>query len=36
VLVDPIDRKETLLFKIKRKLEEPVINRKRRKDAKEQ
>ena len=34
VLVEPIDHKETLFFKLKRKLEMPVINRKRRKDAK--
>ena len=33
VLVEPIDQKETLLFKIKRALEIPVVNRKRRKDA---
>lgn len=33
VMVDIIDTKETLLFKIKRALEKPVINRKRRKDA---
>lgn len=36
VLVEPIDQKETVFFKIKRKLELPVINRKRRKDAKKQ
>ena len=34
VMVDIIDTKETLLFKIKRALEKPVINRKRRKDLK--
>lgn len=34
VMVDIIDTKETLLFKIKRALEKPVINAKRRKDAK--
>ena len=33
VLVEPIDHKETVFFKLKRKLEMPVINRKRRKDA---
>lgn len=33
VLVEPIDQKETVFFKIKRKLEMPIINRKRRKDA---
>ncbi len=33
VLVEPIDNKETLFFKIKRWLEMPVIERKRRKDA---
>lgn len=32
ILVDPIDNKETIFFKLKRKLEMPVINRKRRKD----
>lgn len=34
VLVDIIDTKETVFFKIKRALEKPVIERKRRKDAK--
>ena len=34
VLVEPIDQKETIFFKIKRALEIPVVNRKRRKDAK--
>ena len=34
VLVEPIDHKETVFFKIKRALEKPVIERKRRKDAK--
>jgi HAD superfamily phosphatase (TIGR01668 family) len=34
VLVDIIDTKETIFFKIKRALERPVIERKRRKDAK--
>ena len=34
VLVEPIDQKETVFFKIKRALEIPVVNRKRRKDAK--
>lgn len=33
VLVEPIDQKETVFFKIKRALEIPVVNRKRRKDA---
>lgn len=32
VLVEPIDQKETLFFKLKRRLEMPVIERKRRKD----
>lgn len=32
VLVEPIDQKETVFFKLKRKLELPVIRRKRRKD----
>lgn len=34
ILVNPIDKKETLLFKIKRMLELPVIYFKRRKDKK--
>ncbi|MBR2013246.1 MAG: YqeG family HAD IIIA-type phosphatase [Clostridia bacterium] len=34
VLVEPIDQKETVFFKIKRALEIPVVERKRRKDAK--
>jgi len=34
VMVDPIDTKETRLFRFKRKMEMPVINRKRRKDEK--
>lgn len=34
VMVDIIDTKETLLFKIKRALEKPVIAAKRRKDSK--
>lgn len=34
VLVEPIDHKETVFFKIKRALEVPVIKAKRRKDAK--
>lgn len=34
VMVDIIDTKETLTFKIKRALEKPVINAKKRKDAK--
>ena len=34
VLGEPIDQKETIFFKIKRALEIPVVNRKRRKDAK--
>lgn len=34
VMVDIIDTKETLSFKIKRALEKPIINAKRRKDAK--
>ncbi len=34
VMVDIIDTKETFTFKIKRALEKPVINAKRRKDAK--
>lgn len=33
VLVEPIDQKETFFFRLKRRLEEPVIARKRRKDA---
>lgn len=32
VLVDPIDHKETFLFRLKRKLEMPVIERRKRKD----
>ena len=35
VLVEPIDHKETVFFKLKRWLETPVIEKKRRKDAKE-
>ena len=34
VMVEPIDTKETRLFRFKRKMEMPVINRKRRKDSK--
>ncbi len=34
VMVDIIDTKETLLFKIKRALEKPIINAKRREDLK--
>ncbi len=34
VMVDIIDTKETLLFKIKRALEKPIINAKRREDMK--
>ena len=34
-LVEPIDTKETLLFKIKRALEIPVINMRRRKEEKQ-
>lgn len=34
VLVDPIDTKETRLFRFKRRMEMPIINRKRRKDEK--
>lgn len=34
VMVDIIDTKETFTFKLKRALEKPVINAKRRKDAK--
>ena len=34
VMVDIIDTKETLLFKIKRALEKPIINSKRREDMK--
>ena len=33
VMVDIIDTKETLLFKIKRALEKPIINAKKREDA---
>ncbi|PWM41673.1 MAG: YqeG family HAD IIIA-type phosphatase [Clostridiales bacterium] len=32
ILVDPIDRKETVFFRFKRRLEEPIIARKRRED----
>ncbi|MBQ3084106.1 MAG: YqeG family HAD IIIA-type phosphatase [Clostridia bacterium] len=35
VLVDPIDTKETRLFRFKRRMEMPIINRKRRKDEKQ-
>lgn len=34
VMVDIIDTKETMLFKIKRTLEKPIINAKRREDSK--
>ena len=34
VMVDIIDTKETLLFKIKRALEKPIINAKKREDLK--
>ncbi len=34
VMVEPIDTKETRLFRFKRRMELPVINRKRRKDEK--
>ncbi len=33
ILVEPIDTKETRLFRLKRRLELPIINRKRRKDG---
>ncbi len=33
VLVDPIDMKETAFFKLKRRMEMPIISRKRRKDG---